>query len=252
MSSPPKRRYEILIVDDEPHLVRAVRMYLELQGFTVFGVHSGEEALDAVREKLPDLVVLDVSMPGLDGFETLEEVRRFSEVPVIMLTARGDEDQKVRGLGLGADDYITKPFSQRELLARVQAVLRRAEQPALVPRTRIDVDSELAIDFDLGRVHVHGQPVRLTGTEYRLLYHLASNPGRLMPYETLLAKVWGYEYREEDHYVRLYISYLRQKLESDPKHPKYIFTEPGLGYRFVDYRRQFSVQTAASNPRDAS
>jgi DNA-binding response OmpR family regulator len=250
VSSSTKALHRILMVDDEPHLVRAVRMYLELQGFTVFGAHSGEEALDAVREKLPDLVVLDVRMPGLDGFETLEELRRFSEAPVVMLTARGDEDQKVRGLALGADDYITKPFSQRELLARIQAVLRRAQQPTLVPRTRIEVDSDLAIDFDLGQVHVRGQPVRLTATEYRLLYHLASNPGRLMPYETLLAKVWGYEYREEHHYVRLYISYLRQKLEPDPSHPKYIFTEPGLGYRFVDYRRQSSIQIAVSNPRD--
>jgi two-component system KDP operon response regulator KdpE len=246
VSHSTKAPHRILIVDDEPHLVRAVRMYLELQHFTVFGVHSGEEALAAMRDKLPDLVVLDVRMPGLDGFETLEQLRRISEAPVIMLTARGDEDQKVRGLALGADDYITKPFSQRELLARIQAVLRRAEQPALVPKTRIDVDSELAIDFDLGQVHLRGQPVRLTATEYRLLYHLASNPGRLMPYETLLAKVWGYEYREEDHYVRLYVSYLRQKLEPDPRHPRYIFTESGLGYRFVDYRRQTSMPTVAA------
>ncbi|HET6319111.1 MAG TPA: response regulator transcription factor, partial [Chloroflexota bacterium] len=186
----------MLVVDDEPHLVRAVRMYLELQGYTVFGAHSAQEALDVAREKRPDLVILDVMMPGLDGFETLNELRRVSNIPVIMLTARGDEDQKVRGLGLGADDYVTKPFSQRELLARVQAVLRRAEQPALVTKTRIDVDDDLAIDFDRGDVFVHGKPVRLTATEYRLLYHLASNPGRLMPPETLLAKVWGYEYRE--------------------------------------------------------
>jgi DNA-binding response OmpR family regulator len=181
--------YRVLVVDDEPHLVRAVRMYLELQGYTVFGAHSGEEAIEGVREKLPDLVILDVMMPGLDGFETLDEVRRFSQVPVIMLTARGEEDQKVQALKLGADDYVTKPFSQRELLARVQAVLRRAEQPAILPKTRIDVDQDLSIDFDRGEVYVRGKPVRLTATEYRLLYHLAGNPGRLMPSETLLAKV---------------------------------------------------------------
>ena len=243
--------YRVLVVDDEPHLVRAVRMYLELQGYTVFGASSGEEALEAVREKLPDLIVLDVMMPGLDGFETLEELRRFSQVPVIMLTARGDEDQKVQGLRLGADDYVTKPFSQRELLARVQAVLRRAEQPAMLPKTRIDVDEELSIDFDRGEGYVRGKPVRLTATEYRLLYHLASNPGRLMPSETLLAKVWGYEYREEDHYVRLYVSYLRQKIEPDPSHPKYILTVPGLGYKFVDYRQQAPAAPAiASASRD--
>ena len=251
MSSPAKTPHRVLVVDDEPHLVRAVRMYLELQGYTVFGAHSGEEALEATREKLPDLVILDVMMPGLDGFETLEELRRSSNVPVIMLTARGDEDQKVRGLSLGADDYVTKPFSQRELLARVQAVLRRAEQPALVPKTRIEVDQDLAIDFDRGEVFVRGEPVRLTATEYRLLYHLASNPGRLMPTETLLAKVWGYEYREEDHYVRLYVSYLRQKIEPDPQHPKYILTVPGLGYKFVDYRQRIPTQATASAPHHA-
>src|SRR5581483_6456604 len=204
MSGAAPRR--ILVVDDEPHLVRAIRMYLELHGYTVFGAHSGEEALEAVREKLPDLVILDVLMPGLDGFETLEALRRVSDVPVILLTARGEEEHKVRGLALGADDYVTKPFGQKELLARVQAVLRRAEQPARLSRSRIEVDGELSIDFDRAEVRVRGQSVRLTPTEYRLLYHLASNPGRLMPTETLLARVWGYEYQSEEHYVRLYVS----------------------------------------------
>jgi two-component system KDP operon response regulator KdpE len=248
--SSPKTAHRVLVVDDEPHLVRAVRMYLELQGYTVFGAHSGEEALDAVREKLPDLIILDVMMPGTDGFETLQVLRRLSDVPVIMLTARGEEDHKVRGLALGADDYVTKPFSQRELLARVQAVLRRAELPALQPKTRIDVDDQLSLDFDRGEVYRAGQPVRLTATEYRLLYHLASNPGRLMPTETLLAKVWGYEYREEEHYVRLYVSYLRQKIEPDPAHPKYILTVPGLGYKFVDYRQRSGAEVAAAAPRN--
>jgi DNA-binding response OmpR family regulator len=245
---PSPRR--VLVVDDEPNLVRAVRMYLELQGYTVFGASSGEEALEAVRDKLPDLVILDVMLPGLDGFETLEALRRISEVPVIMLTARGDEEQKVRGLALGADDYVTKPFSQRELLARAQAVLRRTEQPRLTPRTRIDVDERLSLDFDRGEVYIGGQAVHLTATEYRLLYHLASNPGRLMPSETLLAKVWGYEYREEEHYVRLYVSYLRQKLEKDPAHPRYILTAPGLGYRFVDYHQQARPGPAAAAPHN--
>ena len=251
MTQPTASQRRVLVVDDEPHLVRAVRMYLELQGYRVFGAGSGEEALEAIRDKLPDLVVLDVMMPGLDGFQTLEELRRTSQVPVIMLTARGDEDQKVRGLALGADDYVTKPFSQRELLARVQAVLRRAEQPATIPKTRIDVDDALSLDFDRGEVYLHGQPVRLTATEYRLLYHLASNPGRLMPSETLLAKVWGYEYREEDHYVRLYVSYLRQKIEPDPSHPRYILTVPGLGYKFVDYHQKPRVEPIASGGRNA-
>jgi two-component system KDP operon response regulator KdpE len=246
MTMPSDVPRRILVVDDEPHLVRAVSMYLELQGYVVFGASSGEEALQAIRDKLPDLVILDVLMPGMDGFETLQEIRRVSNVPVIMLTARGEEEQKVRGLALGADDYVTKPFGQKELAARVQAVLRRAEQPATLPKTRIVVDEELTLDFDRGEVLVRGQPVRLTATEYRLLYHLAANPGRLMPTETLLAKVWGYEYRQEDHYVRLYISYLRQKIEPDPAHPKYILTVPGLGYKFVDYRRPAASATPSS------
>jgi two-component system KDP operon response regulator KdpE len=212
-------------------------MYLELHGYAVFGAESGEEALDAVRQRLPDLVILDVILPGLDGFDTLDELRRVSNVPVIMLTSVTDDDQKVRALKLGADDYLAKPFNQNELLARVQAVLRRSEQPAHVPKTLIEPDAELAIDFDRGEVWVRGEPVHLTATEYRLLYHLASNPGRLMSAEILLAKVWGYEYRDEGHYVRLYISYLRQKLEPDPAHPRYILTMPGLGYKFIDYRR---------------
>jgi two-component system KDP operon response regulator KdpE len=234
----------ILIVDDEPHLVRAVRMYLELQGYAVFGAQSGEEALEAIRDRLPDLVILDVMLPGLDGFETLHELRRFSNVPVIMLTSLAEEDHSVKGLTLGADDYLTKPFSQKELVARVPAVLRRAEQPAHLPKTRIEPDEELAIDFDRGEVWLRGDPVHLTATEYRLLYHLASNPGRLMPAEILLAKVWGYDYRDEGHYVRLYISYLRQKLEPDPTHPRYILTMPGLGYKFVDYRRDSAAAHA--------
>src|SRR3979409_2244071 len=158
----------ILVVDDEPHLVRAVRMYLELQGYAVFGAQCGEEALEAVRDRLPDLVILDVMLPGLDGFETLQELRRVSNVPVIMLTSLAEEDQSVRGLSLGADDYLSNPFSQKERVPRVQAVLRRAEQPAHVPKTRIEPDEELAIDFDRGEVWLRGEPVHPAATEYRL------------------------------------------------------------------------------------
>jgi DNA-binding response OmpR family regulator len=236
MNQSSSTRHCVLIVDDEPHLVRAVRMYLELHGYAVFSAESGEEALDAIRDRLPDLVILDVMLTGLDGFEILRELRRVSTVPVIMLTSLGAENDKVRGLKLGADDYLAKPFNQNELVARVQAVLRRAEQPAHLPKTLIEADDDLAIDFDRGEVRLRGQPVHLTATEYRLLYHLAANPGRLMTAEVLLSKVWGYEYRDEGHYVRLYVSYLRQKLEPDPAHPKYILTKPGLGYKFVDYR----------------
>jgi two-component system KDP operon response regulator KdpE len=162
-----------------------------------------------------------------------------------MLTVQGEERDKVRGLRLGADDYMTKPFSQRELAARIAAVLRRAEQPAHVPKTEIVVDEHLRIDFDRNEVWTGEKRVSLTPTEYRLLYHLASNPGRVMTFESLLTKVWGWEYRDEDHYVRLYISYLRQKLEPDPAKPRYILTEKGLGYRFFDYRRRHAAGATA-------
>jgi DNA-binding response OmpR family regulator len=227
----------ILVVDDEPDLVHAVRLYLEMEGYMVFAASNGEEALEKVRDKLPDLVVLDVMMPEMDGFETLQRLREAHQVPVIMLTVRGEEADKVRGLQLGADDYVTKPFSQRELLSRIQAVLRRAEMPPLVPKTQVIVDEDLVVDFARNEVILKGQQVTLTPTEHRLLYHLMSNPGRVLTYETLLAKVWGYEYREEQHYVRLYVNYLRQKIEPDPAHPKYVLTDRGLGYRFVDFRK---------------
>jgi len=228
----------ILVVDDEPDLVHAVRLYLEMEGYLVFAASNGYEAMEKVREKLPDLVVLDVMMPEMDGFETLERIRDVHNVPVIMLTVRGEEADKVRGLQLGADDYVTKPFSQRELLSRIQAVLRRAEMPQLVPKTQVKVDDDLSVDFARNEVIAGGEKVTLTPTEHRLLYHLISNPGRVLTYETLLAKVWGYEYREEAHYVRLYVNYLRQKIEPDPGNPKYILTERGLGYRFVDFREK--------------
>jgi two-component system KDP operon response regulator KdpE len=235
MASQSERR--VLVVDDEPHLLHAVQLYLEDEGFTVLTASGGQEALRKVREQLPDTVVMDVEMPGMDGFETLQELRKVSNAPVIMLTVRGEESDKVRGLRLGADDYLTKPFSQRELVERIRAVLRRAEMPTALPRTEIRVDDDLTIDFSRNEVFVKGKRVQLTPTEYRLLHQLVSNPGRVMTTESLLTRVWGWEYREEEHYVRLYVSYLRQKIEPDPSHPKYILTEKGLGYRFVDFRR---------------
>jgi two-component system KDP operon response regulator KdpE len=236
MAASVERR--VLIVDDEPNLVDAIRLYLEMEGYVILTAMSGREAIEKLRDLLPDLIILDVMMPGMDGFETLREIRKASNVPVIMLTARGEEDDKVRGLRLGADDYVAKPFSQRELSTRVQAVLRRAETPPLVAKTTVEVDDDLTIDFSRAEVFLKGQRVQLTPTEYRLLYHLASNPGRVLPYETILSRVWGMEYREEEHYVRLYVNYLRQKIEPDPGKPKYIMTERGLGYRFIDFRKR--------------
>ena len=235
MTTPSTRRH-ILVVDDEPRMIRFIRLNLEHDGFTVSEAAHGAQALDQLRDRLPDLVLLDVMMPELDGFETLRLMREISTVPVIMLTARGDGDDRVRGLELGADDYITKPFSPRELVSRVRAVLRRTDVAAGAHEP-IQVDDRLRIDFDRREVWVEGNLVRLRPTEYRLLYHLVQNAGWIVPHDQLLAKVWGYEYRDETHYLRLYINYLRQKLERDPSHPEYILTERGVGYRFVDYRR---------------
>ncbi len=229
-------RRRILVVDDEERMVRFIRMNLEQDGYQVVEAHNGKEAIDKLRDT-PDLVLLDVMMPDIDGFEVLEMIRQVSSVPVIMLTAKGEEDDRVRGLELGADDYITKPFSPRELVSRAKAVLRRTEGATGSMHGLIEVDDRLRIDFDRREIWLEGKLVKLRPTEYRLLYHLVQNAGWVVSHDQLLQKVWGYEYRDEPHYVRLYINYLRQKLEKDPSDPKYILTERGVGYRFVDFRR---------------
>lgn len=238
MEESTEKRHLILVVDDETRISRMIRMNLEHDGYEVIEAQSGQEALDQVRSRMPSLVILDVMMPGLDGYETLSILREISQVPVIMLTAKGEEEDRIRGLELGADDYVTKPFSPRELMSRVKAVLRRTEGAAGgAQQDVIRVDDRLKIDFSKREVWVNDQIVKLRPTEYRLLYHLVQNAGWVMTYDQLLTKVWGYEYRDETHYVRLYINYLRQKLEEDPSNPKYILTERGVGYRFVDYKR---------------
>jgi two-component system KDP operon response regulator KdpE len=226
----------VLVVDDEPRMIRFIRMNLELEGYQVVEASNGIEALDQVRKHMPDLVVMDVMMPKMDGFETLRALREISTVPVILLTVKSDEEDRIRGLEFGADDYITKPFSPRELVSRVNAVLRRAEWPSPPPRTVLSIDPRLSVDFNRHQVIVDGERIDLRPTEYRLLSHLIQNAGWVVPHETLLAKVWGYEYRDETHYLRLYINYLRKKIEQDPANPDYILTERGVGYRFVDYR----------------
>ncbi len=238
MSATRHSRRSVLVVDDEPRMIHFIRLNLEHDGFQVFEATSGSDALDQMRDNLPDLILLDVMMPDIDGFETLRLIREISTVPVIMLTAKGEEDDKVKGLELGADDYVTKPFSPRELVSRVRAVLRRTEMPGEAVHELIEVDERLRIDFDRREVWVEEELVKLRPTEYRLLFHLVKNAGWVVPHEQLLAKVWGYEYRDETHYLRLYVNYLRQKLEKEPSDPQYILTERGVGYRFVDYRRQ--------------
>lgn len=233
-------RRKILIVDDEERMVRFIRLNLEHDGFLVSEAFSGKQAIQQLRDVSPDLILLDVMMPDLDGFEVLQIIRETSKVPVLMLTAKGEEDDRVRGLELGADDYITKPFSPREMVSRVKAVLRRTESASGSMHGLLEIDDRLKIDFDRREIWLEGKIVKLRPTEYRLLYHLVQNAGWVISHDQLLTKVWGYEYRDEPHYVRLYINYLRKKLEEDPADPKYILTERGVGYRFVDFRREGS------------
>ena len=233
----------IMVVDDEPHIVRFTAMNLEVEGYNVVTAENGAQALETLDAGHPvDLVVLDVMMPEMDGFETLRRIRAESSVPVIFVTVRGDEADRVAGLDLGADDYITKPFSPRELASRIRALFRRADlsmiEAAEPPRLQeVVVDDWLTINFDQSTVFAGGEGMRLRPTEYRLLYQLVSNPGQLLTHDTLLERVWGPEYRGEHQYVRTYVTYLRQKLERDPRNPEYILSERGLGYRFRDLDR---------------
>jgi DNA-binding response OmpR family regulator len=242
MADSQYKNRKILVVDDEERMVRFIRLNLEHDGFQVLEAYRGAQAIDRMRTGLPDLVLLDVMMPDIDGFEVLKMIREISAVPVIMLTAKSEEDDRVHGLELGADDYIAKPFSPRELVSRVKAVLRRTEGSAGTIHGLIDVDDRLKIDFDRHEVWVEGKLVNLRPTEYRLLYHLVQNAGWVVSHDQILTNVWGYEYRDQPHYVRLYINYLRKKLEKDPANPKYILTERSTGYRFIDFRRKESSE----------
>lgn len=226
----------VLVVDDEPRMINFMRLNLELEGMRVATASNGREAIERARDDMPDVVLLDVMMPVMDGFEALRRLRQFSQVPVLILTAKDEEEDRVRGLELGADDYIGKPFSHRELVSRIRAVLRRHYATPPAPQTLVQVDDRLSIDFARREVLVSGERVNLRPTEYRLLYHLVQHAGYVQTHEMLLTKVWGPEYREESHYLRLYVTYLRQKIEIDPSNPKYILTERGVGYRFVDFK----------------
>jgi DNA-binding response OmpR family regulator len=224
---------KILIVDDEPDVAKVIRMSFRMQqpAWDVLSAQDGEEALDLIDRERPDVVLLDVGLPEQSGFEVLESIRLFSDLPVIMLTVRDDELSKVRGLELGADDYVTKPFGHLELLARVRAVLRRAQSLPLSQEQPF-TSGDIQVDFARRSLSVRGQAVRLTGTEYRLLYHLVRNAGQVLTHEALLARVWGREYTDEISYLKSYINRLRNKLERDPHTPEYILTEYGVGYWF--------------------
>ncbi|MEX0682848.1 MAG: response regulator transcription factor [Dehalococcoidia bacterium] len=225
---------KILVVEDDPDVVEVVNLCFTLRWpeAEVKSATNGEEALAMIEREKPDFVLLDVVLPGMDGFQICQEVRQFSDVPIVMLTARDSEVDKVRGLEMGADDYITKPFSHLELLARVRAVIRRYQSQ--LPAVGESFESGgLRIDFASRTVTVNGAIVRLTPTEYSLLYHLSRNAGRVLPHQTLLAKVWGREYTDEIDYLKVYIRRLRQKLEGDPQVIGEIVSERGVGYKFV-------------------
>src|SRR5215216_7581818 len=242
---------KILIVDDDHDLLEALGLGLQLQwqGIEVITATDGEAALGLFFDELPDVVLLDVGLPLLDGFEVLRRIRAVSDTPVLMLTARGAEMDKVRGLEIGADDYITKPFSPLELLARIKAVLRRSELPPPVRAAPSFQVGDLTINFDSQEVARAGTPIPLTAMEYRLLYQLVRNAGHVVPRETLLARVWGDDSRDQTDYLKVYISRLRAKLEPDPEHPRLILTERGTGYRFVRSTTPAAAYGQAQHPQ---
>lgn len=226
---------KILVVEDEPDMAEVINVALTMHwaDCQVLVTAEGERAVDLVEQEHPDVVLLDIGLPGMDGYAVCKDIRAFSDVPIIMLTVRDQESDKVRGLELGADDYITKPFGHLELLARIRAVLRRAQMPTPTSKAPDFVCGRLAINFARQEVTVGGQKVAMTPTEYNLLYHLVRNAGQVLPHSTLLAKVWGHEYKEELDYLKVYIRRLREKIEADPQNPRHIVTERGVGYRFV-------------------
>lgn len=226
----------MLIIDDDAKLVEAIKLYLKNAGYEVIAAADGLEGLQKMYAHRPDLIILDIMMPKMDGWEACRRIREVSDVPIIMLTARGQEYEKVKGLKLGADDYVAKPFGLKELVARVEAVLRRTRLPPPTEGAVLYADEELVIDSERWEVSRGGKPLELTATERRLLFYLVENAGRVLTHEQLLERVWGPEYIDEVDYVKLYIWRLRQKIEEEPSQPRYILTERGIGYRFVKVR----------------
>jgi DNA-binding response OmpR family regulator len=228
----PAKKTTILTADDDPQLLRLVMRNLQLEGYDVLVASDGKQALEQIETHQPELVLLDVMMPRMDGFTVCQRVREFSSVPIIIVTARGQDQDKIRGLDLGADDYLTKPFSVEELLARVRAVLRRAQFMAndRATATRATTIGALSFDFSQHLVTMDGREVPLTPTEYRIISYLALNAGHVVTQDLLLEHVWGAEYVGESHMLQVNVNRLRHKLEADPTHPRYILTKVGIGY----------------------
>jgi DNA-binding response OmpR family regulator len=225
----PQQKPLVLVVDDDPALVRLVSLNLELDGYQVLTAASGSTAIDLMQKEQPSLVLLDVMMPGMDGFQTCQRIRDFTAVPIIMITAKGGVEDVVHGLDIGADDYITKPFSITEMLARVKAVLQRAKFPQETAQPPF-VSSQLCIDFAHHQVTLAGEEIMLPPTEYRILCLLARNAGRVITHDQLLTEVWGKEYRGDTHILQVAVARLRKKLGDDSSNPKYVATRPGIGY----------------------
>jgi len=237
MSSPT-----ILVVDDEPQVRRVLRTTLAAEGYVVLEARNGQEALERFRAEPADIILLDVNMPDMDGFEACREIRRNSEVPIIMLTVRGAERDKVLALDAGADDYVVKPFGMQELLARIRAALRRALPPDRLPAF---VSKDLSIDFAARRVTVRGREVHLTPKEFDVLRHLVAHQGKPLTHRRLLQAVWGPDYGDEPEYLRVTVNQLRKKIEPDPTHPRFILTEPWVGYRFEPAKEGRGRQSGA-------
>jgi len=219
----------VLVVDDEPQILRVMRASLPIRGYEVLTASTAEEALDQLSKQVPDLVILDLAMPEMSGLEVCRRVREFSSVPIIVLSAKGSESDKVAALDLGADDYVTKPFGMDELLARVRAVLRRLS----ATNDRVLVVGDVTIDIDEHRVVVGGKEIRLTPKEFDVFKYLVNNAGKVVTHRALLQTVWGWESTDQTEYLRVFINQLRRKIEVDASHPRYLITEPWVGYRFV-------------------
>lgn len=225
-----KNKPVILVVDDEPQILRVMRASLPARGYDVNTAPGGEEALDEIRKQMPDLVILDLVMPGVSGLEVCQRVREFSSVPIIVLSAKGSETDKIAALDLGADDYVTKPFSLDELLARIRAVLRRSlTNESSSPILQV---GDITIEIDERRLTVAGTEIKLTPKEYDVMKYLVSNAGKVVTHRSLLQAVWGSQSSEQTEYLRVFINQLRKKIEPDPQHPRYILTDPWVGYRF--------------------
>lgn len=223
---------KILVIDDDVNLGQAIKMTFARAGAEVFTAVDGRDGLRQFYEHRPDLVILDVRMPDIDGWETCRQIRLLSNIPIIMLTTMDKDEDVLRGFDYGADDFVTKPFSREVLLARARAVLRRVELLNEADTQSLYSDGYLSIDLRKRRILVNGESIQLTATEFRLLAYLLHNAGQILTYQNILDKVWGWEYQDSIDYVHVYISHLRRKLEVDPRSPKYVLTERGVGYRF--------------------